>query len=961
MSLSQIRELVRKWYKNDEVAEFKDAIDAALISIGLTDEYIDYAAAARQRRHRIDIKDEVWGMITVESDALALLDSPILQRLRAIKQLGFSYLVYPSADHSRFSHSLGVFHVARQYADEINRQGTDSSRRLASGLKYARLDTQDSLDLFHAALLHDVGHLPFSHVAEAVFESAIDEFRVGGLSVRQFIVPAMHVGELSLSEALSLAIVLSPRFGKFYDAAVRPGDVEAPLRMAALICGCPVRNDNVALPELLSSSIDVDKIDYQLRDSRACNIPVGVDVSRLFHRSAFITAEPQAVPDGVADENRELDKPLTMFAVNASGIDTIEEIAVARTVLYQRVYSHRVTRNAERLLAKALFDLIGSGDPIARELTDALAVWKLTDDQLLKQIAIAGQNKPAGDIVRSIRLRQLPRRTCAFGPALVAPLVPIGSILAAAVEGSGKSWNKLIHGNYADQLKSENLRGRALEALENKVAKAAVTLRDQLAGAGVQNLPGGSPHTVTVLPLPDLGKKQYNGLVLEPHGEIGAAKHYTRIQQLTDAEELGNIVGFVHADVTWAPLVALGFRDVIYNHFSLSSEALKDGQLTFGGVDRSTCPCHYLTRFRLDIEKFCRRARVDVDEVRRLHRELTEARAYDDRPLLAPSYSGVAAAKIAQRFQEFSGERGWHVSIDSVRAFIGQFRPDLRDHVAKLLADDHGVTFLGRSKTVTLLERAMTHMAGRMTTARRFIAPLSPNSGYHVRMILEQDLKKHLESSGWLMRHSILEVLGQARPGDALVLCDDNVSSGSQSLAQFLRWFNRPRTDWPTEIQDETGIDDVALRDNDLELLRKLSVGIVVCVQGDKAESKLTAGLAPLGVGFVGISSGQTLASGEKRFNELPNDLQAALKEIGAAALMHVRQNDPRSKKDATTMALHCENDALGYGGLKGLTITQSNVPTSTLPALWCPGMFKNEPWMPLFIRRGYLRHLVVA
>ncbi|MCX6701207.1 MAG: HD domain-containing protein, partial [Methanomicrobiales archaeon] len=98
------------------------------------------------------IKDPVHGYVEVDTPAITLLDSPLLQRLRHIKQLGFSYLVYPGANHTRFEHSLGTMHLAGVMCRQLG------------------VPEYDRLLIVTAALLHDIGHGPFSHSIEPVME-----------------------------------------------------------------------------------------------------------------------------------------------------------------------------------------------------------------------------------------------------------------------------------------------------------------------------------------------------------------------------------------------------------------------------------------------------------------------------------------------------------------------------------------------------------------------------------------------------------------------------------------------------------------------------------------------------------------------------------------------------------------------------------------------------------------------
>lgn len=102
-----------------------------------------------------EIRDTIYGFVEPSKDEWNLLDSPLMQRLRRIRQLALAYLVYPGALHTRFEHSLGVYHLASVMADKLFTDKADRDKK-----SIVRM----------AALLHDVGHGPFSHVSESVLE-----------------------------------------------------------------------------------------------------------------------------------------------------------------------------------------------------------------------------------------------------------------------------------------------------------------------------------------------------------------------------------------------------------------------------------------------------------------------------------------------------------------------------------------------------------------------------------------------------------------------------------------------------------------------------------------------------------------------------------------------------------------------------------------------------------------------
>ena len=235
MTLQKITKLHSAWANQGIFA----AVEAALADIGFDDAYVDGAISKQAITERSKvIKDGVWGMIEVSASHLRLLDCPILQRLRTIHQLGFSYLTYPSAEHSRFAHSLGMFSVVSRFLQEM-RQRPPEQATLDSPYQDWRPSDKEVMIAEHAAILHDIGHLPFSHVSEQIFQGHSEEFHCGPISVDEFTFTAEDIiSRNKLAELLSVAIVLTPRFRKFYKGFIDLGSSDdVPFRIACLILG----------------------------------------------------------------------------------------------------------------------------------------------------------------------------------------------------------------------------------------------------------------------------------------------------------------------------------------------------------------------------------------------------------------------------------------------------------------------------------------------------------------------------------------------------------------------------------------------------------------------------------------------------------------------------------------------------------------------------------------------------
>src|SRR5688500_1550376 len=196
------------------------------------------------------LRDPLWNNIRVDELTLRLVDTEVFQRLRYVRQLGLAYLVYPGATHTRFEHALGTYHL---------------SRRTLAHLAEAESPDETSLEehavVRSAALLHDIGHYPFSHALE----------EIGQLHHEDVARPLITTGEI--------AEVLSRRLGD-----------DAPQRIFELIRG----TSSSPLQGLISGSLDLDKIEYLKRDAFMCGVPYGeIDVDRLTN-SMLILDDPDA-------------------------------------------------------------------------------------------------------------------------------------------------------------------------------------------------------------------------------------------------------------------------------------------------------------------------------------------------------------------------------------------------------------------------------------------------------------------------------------------------------------------------------------------------------------------------------------------------------------------------------------------------------------------------------------------
>ncbi|HYP00821.1 MAG TPA: HD domain-containing protein [Pyrinomonadaceae bacterium] len=255
-------------------------------------------------------RDPVHNIIRLRTDTregrllVRLIDAPEFQRLRRIKQLGLALYTYQGAEHSRFAHSLGVLHLITRVLDRL-------------GENY-RIDEEDRAAARAAALLHDIGHGSFSHVMENVL----------GFHHEAWTVRAV------LSEETEINRVLRD----FSDAL--------PRRVADIIEG---KFQPAFLAQLVSSQLDVDRMDYLLRDSLMTGAKYGIyDLEWIINALA------------VDEENDRI-------YVAARGLYAVEEYLQARYYMFRQVYFHRTLRSAEAVLRSVLrraLELVAAGEEV---------------------------------------------------------------------------------------------------------------------------------------------------------------------------------------------------------------------------------------------------------------------------------------------------------------------------------------------------------------------------------------------------------------------------------------------------------------------------------------------------------------------------------------------------------------------------------------------------------------------
>ncbi|HET7322206.1 MAG TPA: HD domain-containing protein [Longimicrobiaceae bacterium] len=302
------------------------------------------------------VRDPLWNTIRLDATAVRVIDTPEFQRLRHVRQLGLAYLVYPGATHTRFDHALGVHHLAR--------------RALAILAERGELDEVDPVEcrlVPYAALLHDIGHYPFSHALEELDAEHVPVHHEQ-LTGRYLAAPGLRAALCEIAD-------------------------DAPERISQLIQG----RSPSPLQGLVSGSLDLDKIEYLNRDATFCGVPYGmVDVDRLLHALTLL---------------RDPETGRLEVGVHEKGLAALESLLFAKYQMFRNVYWHHGVRAATVLYQRLVEEAMDAGALAAEELvgrSDEGLLW-------LIESRVAEMDTPAAARVRdgwlpALRERRLPKR-----------------------------------------------------------------------------------------------------------------------------------------------------------------------------------------------------------------------------------------------------------------------------------------------------------------------------------------------------------------------------------------------------------------------------------------------------------------------------------------------------------------------------------------------------------------------
>lgn len=392
------------------------------------------------RRSKV-VHDNIWGTNRFTWRELVLIDSPIIQRLRDIHQVGLGFHVYPSARHTRFEHCLGVATIASRVFDAILQKNQGELENII-GVIESDVDRREVIaklrqELRLAALLHDTGHSLFSHTSELVY-SQLPLLKQTQREVKKITGKEKGAGEIisfSIASTAALARLLDHAKSRLIGEMTSDdyaGEVDLG-NVALLIVGRTRHPFLQFMADIISSGFDADKLDYLIRDARSAGLPLSYDIDRYLYAV-------QLEKDKLQDDENQLEKFFGVVAavpperkpqgegvrypyyetyrlrLPRKAINAVEQIIICKMMLFGYLYHHPKVRAAEGMLKRLLEELV--------------ALWKkdgLNDEQILEKFLdftdstifshefSASVDEQIREYAYRLRNRLLPREVYRFG------------------------------------------------------------------------------------------------------------------------------------------------------------------------------------------------------------------------------------------------------------------------------------------------------------------------------------------------------------------------------------------------------------------------------------------------------------------------------------------------------------------------------------------------------------------
>ena len=878
----------------------------------LLNEYTQWQAKRQSVRvYAKEFNDPIWGTVKLHAHEIVVLDSPLLQRLRNIRQLGVVHFVYPGATHSRLEHSLGTLTQVHRLVDSLR------SRGIIQDPEIPPLTEGDELLLRMAALCHDVGHGFMSHVSEYALESEDSCRAIRRQFQREFDLSP----ENQLSEIAAYYIMGSAAFRELIEVAFRRSAMTAPAdfvdRMQRAIIGQQIDERKLQMHQFISGPIDADKLDYLTRDAKMCGVPVLVDGPRIVEKVRASRIDTDGLPPALK-KNVQHSSHYLITGIAVSGARSLDELALARTLMFDKVYRHQKVRAAESMVAAVTSQLARLCELLP---TPAMLPLHIEDDEVLRLdrraiLQLAGlsegsldQQQEAAvaviqDIAGNLRARRLWVRALAFSSTM-----PDDEFMQHPdhVEGLRR---------FVGDMKNPPARKSFVAILAKEVVAACSGLRR----LPLLNVPGGDllpfiwvspPKSAPRSATHDIG----HACLIDEYGTVAMASDYAAADTTmawSDAYVNPRDLGHIFCPESLAMYVHVAAEKVMRTQYGIR---LPKSMVAYSKQDRTELEKLKRGLKRLGWYEGC------PQDIQPIPTVLLAADARDRLQEVARNlagYSGPWGTPTASGFARKST-----ISSARVREFVIQYPEHLVDPALTVCSAIRVIERSDARRAVANFIEEHPEFAQSSFTALGTFKDSSSVVTYHVG---------DFSAEGDYEILSLTEAIGRDKP---IIFVDDFIGLGSQSIDILESWLGADRT---AELHEERG-DQLA--GPFVDAFRSRQLGFVFIAGLREGPERLSARLGELGLSgsvYVHIKESEIPTVGGVLEH---HDLHDEFMEFSASVAERMHRADGRPDE-------WIEARKLGYGNRGLLLASTYNTPTATLTSIWKSGV----DWEALLPRR---------
>jgi HD superfamily phosphohydrolase len=963
----------------------------------------------KQYKHSKEILDPVVGYVKVYAWEMAMLDTLLFQRLRKITQLGLANLVYPSLNYSRFEHTIGTLGRLSQVLTRLR------ERHKPQEYENEEIDTV-ILDKYEtqirlAALFHDVGHCMFSHLTEF----AMNELKGGKYSWKNeetINYPSVEEikdifnkefaeedDKLSLFEIFSITILGTKQVAKILfsnnidlfsykdNEKIKNIDELGDIleHVARFIAGLPVKNkpETIFLAQLMSSGLDVDKLDYMSREEHFSGIKIEMDLQRIFNKINIFRVSQDNLPESIAKKytkhihpkqnEQKISEKFIVLGIEKGGQYSYEEFCMARLSLFEKIYLHKKVRAAESFFKKKLTEFVTYDSKYQQAhkwlyLPESIIEEKL-QFTLEKEEIVAGdlfprptkiqENVKFSDIIE----RKIPDRAFGFGPANSKTDSPV------------KNENgELLSDNELDKIHSISLwkslmghkKKKEVDSLKKSILKEAKNISEQLKENPTYNefiINDDRDEKIIeetlVFDIPNWERVRLNPQTLYFKGTGFNTINWTiPVDKIHKYYQLHRILAYVYVNYKFCPLIFLATERVLCKH-EIKQDDTK------------------LTNFVFDQTQSVSGSVYENAE--KIKQELNKNNYYNGYEDLTPLDESLQTSFAIEK-------------IESVVKLLGRIECRKHRNISKLDVE----RFLKQFDTT--IQLPMLHLIGNI----QVLSPEDqlPKAIKEIREKIGNDKKvgvlplgDFMNSSSNLLKNlkdifekntiaSINVNSTKINDLDTILVIDDNINTGIQCLNIMMRYLGYDKTKISDEKKQQELWIDLESKNGDLQEgisenfskeLKKKKFEFLFIVGHETSENELKQYLKEfcelkvkdfnitiintlknndkiLSGSYGGYSEKSIFGDIKKNFDDVVRDREQIqkmlnkLEEVGTALVKGktiVRQHKQKAK-----------DNSLGYRNRENLVVFANSIPTMTYTALWCEGKYNKKEWYPLIPRK---------